>query len=320
MRAVVTGGAGFIGSTLVDRLAARGDDVLIIDDLSTGSTDNLADARAAGSGTVELAVADIGETGTAELVAGHRPDVVFHLAAQTDVRLSVDAPVSDARTNVIGMLRVLDGAHAGGARKVVFASSGGTIYGEADPALLPFDEDTPQRPLSPYGVAKLAGGLYLDVYRALHGLAGTTLALANVYGPRQDPQGEAGVVAIFAGRLLSGQPCTVFGTGEQTRDFVYVDDVTDALLTAAERADGQLLNIGTGVEISVNDLYRTMAGMVGGPNDPVRGSARPGELDRSALDPTRAASELGWRPVTGLDDGLRATLDWFSDRRDRADH
>ena len=319
MRAVVTGGAGFIGSALVDRLVARGDDVLIIDDLSTGSTDNLADARAAGSGTMELAVADIGETGTAELVAGHRPDVVFHLAAQTDVRLSVDAPVSDARTNVIGMLRVLDGAHAGGARKVVFASSGGTIYGEADPALLPFDEDTPQRPLSPYGVAKLAGGLYLDVYRALHGLAGTTLALANVYGPRQDPQGEAGVVAIFAGRLLSGQPCTVFGTGEQTRDFVYVDDVTDALLTAAERADGQLLNIGTGVEISVNDLYRTMAGMVGGPNDPVRGSARPGELDRSALDPTRAASELGWRPVTGLDDGLRATLDWFSDRRDRAD-
>ena len=319
MRAVVTGGAGFIGSALVDRLVARGDDVLIIDDLSTGSTDNLADARAAGSGTMELAVADIGEAGTAELVAGHRPDVVFHLAAQTDVRLSVDAPVSDARTNVIGMLRVLDGAHAGGARKVVFASSGGTIYGEADPALLPFDEDTPQRPLSPYGVAKLAGGLYLDVYRALHGLAGTTLALANVYGPRQDPQGEAGVVAIFAGRLLSGQPCTVFGTGEQTRDFVYVDDVTDALLTAAERADGQLLNIGTGVEISVNDLYRTMAGMVGGPNDPVRGSARPGELDRSALDPTRAASELGWRPVTGLDDGLRATLDWFSDRRDRAD-
>ena len=319
MRAVVTGGAGFIGSALVDRLVARGDDVLIIDDLSTGSTDNLADARAAGSGTMELAVDDIGEAGTAELVAGHRPDVVFHLAAQADVRLSVDAPVSDARTNVIGMLRVLDGAHAGGARKVVFASSGGTIYGEADPALLPFDEDTPPRPLSPYGVAKLAGGLYLDVYRALHGLAGTTLALANVYGPRQDPQGEAGVVAIFAGRLLSGQPCTVFGTGEQTRDFVYVDDVTDALLTAAERADGQLLNIGTGVEISVNDLYRTMAGMVGGPNDPVRGSARPGELDRSALDPTRAASELGWRPVTGLDDGLRATLDWFSDRRDRAD-
>ena len=314
MRAVVTGGAGFIGSALVDRLVARGDDVLIIDDLSTGSADNLADARAGRSGTVELAVADIGETGAAELVAGHRPDVVFHLAAQADVRLSVDAPVSDARTNVIGLLRVLDGALVGGARKVVFASSGGTIYGEADPALLPFDEDTPQRPLSPYGVAKLAGGLYLDVYGALHGLAGTTLALANVYGPRQDPHGEAGVVAIFAGRLLSGQPCTVFGTGEQTRDFVYVDDVADALLAAVERADGQLLNIGTGIETSVNDLYRMMAAMGGGPDDPVRSSARLGELDRSALDPTRAASELGWRPVTSLDDGLQATLDWFSDR------
>ena len=314
MRAVVTGGAGFIGSTLVDRLVARGDDVLIIDDLSTGSADNLADARAGGSGTVELAVADIGETGAAELVAGHRPDVVFHLAAQADVRLSVDAPVSDARTNVIGLLRVLDGALVGGARKVVFASSGGTIYGEADPALLPFDEDTPQRPLSPYGVAKLAGGLYLDVYGALHGLAGTTLALANVYGPRQDPNGEAGVVAIFAGRLLSGRPCTVFGTGEQIRDFVFVDDVADALLAAAERADGQLLNIGTGVGTSVNDLYRTMAAIVGGPDDPERGSARPGELDRSVLDATRAAGELGWRPVTDLDDGLLATLDWFSDR------
>ena len=314
MRAVVTGGAGFIGSTLVDRLVARGDDVLIIDDLSTGSADNLADARAGGSGTVELAVADIGETGAAELVAGHRPDVVFHLAAQADVRLSVDAPVADARTNVIGLLRVLDGALAGGARKVVFASSGGTIYGEADPALLPFDEDTPQRPLSPYGVAKLAGGLYLDVYGALHGLAGTTLALANVYGPRQDPNGEAGVVAIFAGRLLSGRPCIVFGAGEQIRDFVYVADVADALLAAAERADGQLLNIGTGVGTSVNDLYRTMAAIVGGPDDPERGSARPGELDRSILDATRAAGELGWRPVTGLDDGLQATLDWFSDR------
>jgi len=314
VRAVVTGGAGFIGSTLVDRLVARGDDVLIIDDLSTGSADNLADARDGGSGTVELAVADIGETGAAELVAGHRPDVVFHLAAQADVRLSVDAPVADARTNVIGLLRVLDGALAGGARKVVFASSGGTIYGEADPALLPFDEDTPQRPLSPYGVAKLAGGLYLEVYGALHGLAGTTLALANVYGPRQDPNGEAGVVAIFAGLLLSGRPCTVFGTGEQIRDFVYVADVADSLLAAAERGDGQLLNIGTGVGTSVNYLYRRMAAIVGGPDDPERGSARPGELDRSVLDATRAAGELGWRPVTGLDDGLQATLDWFSDR------
>lgn len=311
MRVVVTGGAGFIGSALVDRLVFRGDDVLVIDDLSTGSLDNLAKARNEGSGTVELAVADIGETGTADLVAGYRPGVVFHLAAQVDVRLSVDDPVADARTNLIGFLRVLDGARAGGVRKVVFASSGGTIYGGADPTRLPFDEDTPMRPMSPYGVAKLAGGLYLDTYQALHGLAGTTLALANVYGPRQDPYGEAGVVAIFARRLLSGRSCTVFGTGEQTRDFVYVDDVVEALIVAAERADGQVLNIGTGVETSVNALYRAMAAATNGPDEPERGSARPGELDRSALDPTRAAAELDWRPTTELTDGLQMTLDWF---------
>lgn len=314
MRTVVTGGAGFIGSALVDRLVSRGDNVLVIDDLSSGSADNLAVARASGSGSVELAVADIGETGTSDLVAGHRPDVVYHLAAQADVRRSVDDPVADARTNVVGLLRVLEGTRACGTRKVVFTSSGGTIYGEADPALLPLDEDTPQRPISPYGAAKVAGSIYLDAYWALHGLIGTTLALGNVYGPRQDPHGEAGVVAIFSGRLLSGRPCTVFGTGDQTRDFVYVADVADALLLAAERADGCLLNIGTGIETSVNELYRVMAVVVGGPDEPERGPARQGELNRSALDPTRAASELGWRPVTRLEDGLKATLDWFSDR------
>jgi UDP-glucose 4-epimerase len=236
---------------------------------------------------------------------------VFHLAAQVDVRFSVDEPVADARTNLVGFLRVLEGARTGGASKVVFASSGGTIYGKADPTGLPFDEDTPMRPISPYGVAKLAGGFYLNAYQDLHGLAGTTLALANVYGPRQDPHGEAGVVAIFARRLLSGRPCTVFGTGEQTRDFVYVDDVVEALLVATDRADGQLLNIGSGVETSVNALYRKMAGIAGGPDEPERGSARPGELDRSALDPARAAKELDWRPTTGLTDGLQTTLDWF---------
>ena len=311
MRAVVTGGAGFIGSTLVDHLVSRGDDVLVIDNLSAGSLDNLSEARPGGSGIVELAVADIGEIGTVDLVADYRPGVVFHLAAQVDVRSSVDDPVADARTNVLGFLRVLDGARSGGARKVVFASSGGTIYGAADPKLLPLDEDTPMRPISPYGVAKMAGGLYLHAYQALHGLAGTTLAMGNVYGPRQDPYGEAGVVAIFASRLLSGRPCTVYGTGEQTRDFVYVDDVAHALLAAAEGADGQLLNIGTGVETSVNELYQLMAGEIDGPEEPQRGPARTGELDRSALDPTRAAQELDWRPTIGLTDGLRMTLDWF---------
>ncbi len=313
MRAVVTGGAGFIGSAVVDRLVAQGSDVLIIDDLSGGSEANLEEAYRSGPGTVHLTVADIGEVGTTEVVAAHRPDVVFHLAAQVDVNSSVEDPVADAHTNLIGLLRVLNGAQLAGTRKFVFTSSG-AIYGEVDPKLLPLQEDTARRPLSPYGVAKLAGVFYLEAYEALHGLAGTTLALANVYGPRQDPHGEAGVVAIFAERLLSGQPCTIYGDGEQTRDFVYVGDVAEAFLAAAERADGRLLNIGTGVETSVNHLYNSMAAAAGGPVEPVRGPERLGELKRSALSSTRAATELGWRFTTSLEEGLSTTLDWFANR------
>lgn len=313
MRAVVTGGAGFIGSAVVDRLVAQGSDVLIIDDLSGGSEANLEEAYRSGPGTVHLTVADIGEVGTTEVVAAHRPDVVFHLAAQVDVNSSVEDPVADAHTNLIGLLRVLNGAQLAGTRKFVFTSSG-AIYGEVDPKLLPLQEDTARRPLSPYGVAKLAGVFYLEAYEALHGLAGTTLALANVYGPRQDPHGEAGVVAIFAERLLSGQPCTIYGDGEQTRDFVYVGDVAEAFLAAAERADGQLLNIGTGVETSVNHLYNSMAAAAGGPGEPVREPERLGELKRSALSSTLAATELGWRFTTSLEEGLSTTLDWFANR------
>ena len=313
MRAVVTGGAGFIGSALVDRLVAQGSNVLIIDDLSGGSETNLEEAYCSGPGTVHLTVADIGEVGTTEVVAAHQPDVVFHLAAQVNVNSSVDDPVADAHTNLIGLLRVLNGARLAGTRKFVFTSSG-AIYGEVDPELLPLQEDTARRPLSPYGVAKLAGVFYLAAYEALHGLAGTTLALANVYGPRQDPHGEAGVVAIFAERLLSNQPCTIYGDGEQTRDFVYVGDVAEAFLAAAERADGQLLNIGTGIETSVNHLYDSMAAATGGPVEPVRGPERLGELKRSALSPTRAATELGWQYTTSLEEGLSTTLDWFANR------
>jgi len=313
VRAVVTGGAGFIGSALVDRLVAQGSNVLIIDDLSGGSETNLEEAYCSGPGTVHLTVADIGEVGTTEVVAAHQPDVVFHLAAQVNVNSSVDDPVADAHTNLIGLLRVLNGARLAGTRKFVFTSSG-AIYGEVDPELLPLQEDTARRPLSPYGVAKLAGVFYLEAYEALHGLAGTTLALANVYGPRQDPHGEAGVVAIFAERLLSGQPCTIYGDGEQTRDFVYVGDVAEAFLAAAERADGQLLNIGTGIETSVNHLYDSMAAATGGPVEPVRGPERLGELKRSALSPTRAATELGWQYTTSLEEGLSTTLDWFANR------
>ncbi|CAN5713178.1 UDP-glucose 4-epimerase [soil metagenome] len=314
MRALVTGGAGFIGSTLVDRLLAEGHAVDVVDDLSTGSLANLADARADRANEVTIHRLDIRDDAVVELMARRRPDVVFHLAAQADVRVSVTNPLLDAEVNVLGSLNVLEGARAAGAAKVVFASSGGTIYGDPDPRELPLRESHPQRPVSPYGVAKKAVGDYLHAYRELHQLEFCALALANVYGPRQDPHGEAGVVAIFAGRLLAGEPCTVFGDGEQTRDFVYVDDVVDAFVRAAERGSGLLANIGTGTETSVNDLYRTMAHAAGVTAPPEAAPARPGELARSSLDPGRAAIHLGWRPWTTLGSGTAAVLDFFRQR------
>jgi UDP-glucose 4-epimerase len=316
MKAVVTGGAGFIGSTLVDRLVGAGHDVVVIDDLSSGSLANLASAQAAPGGSVEVAEHDIRDPKTTSLIAEAAPEVVFHLAAQADVRVSVADPAFDAEVNVVGSLRVLEGARQGGARKVVFASSGGTIFGDPDPADLPVDERHPQHPLSPYGVAKKAAGDYLRAYQALHGLDYAALALANVYGPRQDPHGEAGVVAIFAGRLLASEPCTIFGTGEQTRDFVYVDDVVDAFVRAAadDSGGGLLANVGTGVETSVNELYAAMAAAAGFDQPADYAPARPGELDRSALDPGLAREKLGWSPRTSLDDGVARVLDWFRTR------
>ena len=229
MRAVVTGGAGFIGSTLVDRLLAEGHFVTVIDNLATGRLSNLEGARASGDrfSMVEL---DVRSSEIVETVAAAAPEVVFHLAAQADVRVSVERPVFDAEVNVIGGLNVIEAARAAGARKVVVASSGGTIYGDPAPEDLPVDEHHSQHPISPYGVAKKVIDDYLYAFRFLHGLNYTSLALANVYGPRQDPHGEAGVVAIFAGRLLSGEGCRIFGDGEQTRDFVYVNDVVDAFV------------------------------------------------------------------------------------------
>jgi UDP-glucose 4-epimerase len=312
VRTLVTGGAGFIGSTLVDRLLAEGHAVDVVDDLSAGSLANLAEARANPGYELTFHRLDVRSDGLVELMAHRRPEVAYHLAAQADVRVSVDRPVFDAEVNVIGTLNVLEGARAAGTRKVVFAASGGTLYGE--PKKLPVRETAAQRPLSPYGVSKKAALDYMAAYRELHGLEYTALALANVYGPRQDPHGEAGVVAIFAGLLLDGRPCTVFGDGEQTRDFVYVDDVVDAFARAASRGDGLLVNIGTGTETSVNTLYATMADLAG-----VRGAAdhappRAGELARSALDPGRAAVQLGWRPWTTLDVGTGAVLRWFRAR------
>lgn len=311
MKVLVTGGAGFIGSNLVDRLLAEGHDVDVIDDLSSGKLANLHEARASAEGRVSFHQIDIRDAAVSDLVERRQPEVVFHLAAQIDVRVSVARPGLDAAVNILGTINVLEGARRAGTRKVVFASSGGTIYGEVDPSDLPVSESHPQRPVSPYGVAKKAAADYLHAYRELHQIEYTALALANVYGPRQDPHGEAGVVAIFSGRLLAGAPCTVFGTGDQTRDYVYVDDVVDAFVRAAERGTGLLCNIGTGVETSVLDLYRTMAANAGVDSEPEFAPARTGELERSALDAGRAGLHLGWKPFTDLVVGTAATLDWF---------
>ena len=311
MRALVTGGAGFIGSTLVDRLLAEGHHVDVVDDLSTGNLANLAEARAGRDHEMSFHQLDIRDSAVIDLLARRRPEVIFHLAAQADVRVSVARPVHDAQINILGSLNILEGARAGGTRKVVFASSGGTIYGEPAPADLPVKESHPQQPLSPYGVAKKVVTDYLHVYRELHAIEFTSLAMANIYGPRQDPHGEAGVVAIFAGLLLQGKPCTIFGDGEQTRDFVYVDDAVDAFVRAADRGSGLLCNIGTGVETSVNELYQTMAASAGVTTPATHAPERPGELARSALDRSRAGLHLGWEPWTDLRTGVDEVLRWF---------
>lgn len=312
MRVLVTGGAGFIGSTLVDRLLAEGHEVDVIDDLSTGSLTNLADARATPDHKFTLHRIDIRDAAVVDVIERRAPEVVFHLAAQVDVRVSVADPVHDAMVNVIGSLNVLEGARKAGSRKVVFASSGGTIYGEPD--TIPVTESHTQRPISPYGVAKKVVSDYLFAYRELYDLEFTSLALANVYGPRQDPHGEAGVVAIFAGRLLEGETCRIYGDGEATRDYVYVDDVVDAFVRAADKGSGLVLNIGTGVETSVNDLYATMAQVANVDRAAELAPARDGELARSALDAGRAGIHLGWKPWTELPVGTTAVLDYFRNK------
>jgi UDP-glucose 4-epimerase len=308
---LVTGGAGFIGSTLVDRLLAEGHDVDVVDDLSTGSLANLTEARAAKGVEFTFHRIDIRTPEVAELIARRKPEVVFHLAAQMDVRVSVARPVFDAETNIIGSLQVLEGARQAGARKVVFASSGGTIYGDPDAESLPVRETHPQQPLSPYGVAKKAVGDYLVAYRQLHDLEFTALALANIYGPRQNPHGEAGVVAIFVQRLVAGEPCTIYGDGSSTRDYTFVDDVVDAFARSIDAGDGLLLNVGTGVETGIRRLYDAVAHAVGSDAEPVYAAERPGELYRSCLDPGRARVHLGWRPWTTLEQGIGATVSSF---------
>lgn len=314
MRTLVTGGAGFIGSTLVDRLLAEGHEVDVVDDLSTGSLVNLADARATAGRALTIHQLDIRLPELADLVVRRRPQVVFHLAAQADVRVSVEQPSLDAEVNIIGSINVLEGARAAGTERVVFAASGGTLYGDPADDALPLRESEPHRPLSPYGVSKKAVLDYMVAYRELHALEFAAVALANVYGPRQDPHGEAGVVAIFADRLLGGTPVTIYGDGEQTRDFVFVDDVVDALVRAATKGGGLICNIGTGRETSVNELYGVMAAAAGVDEPPLYAPLRPGELLRNVLDVERASIQLGWQPWTDLPTGTAAVLEFVRSR------
>ncbi|HET9076277.1 MAG TPA: NAD-dependent epimerase/dehydratase family protein [Acidimicrobiales bacterium] len=313
MRALVTGGAGFIGSNLVDRLLAEGHEVDVVDDLSTGSLANLADARRSPDGHLTFHQFDVRSPAVGELMQRRPPQVVFHLAAAPGAATFAGDPLADADVDVMGSLRVLDAARSCGAAKVVFASSA-AVYGPVGAGDLPVRETQPQRPLTPHGVAKKMVAEYLLAYRELHSLEFTALALGHVYGPRQLPRGDDHVVAAFARRLAAGQPCTVTGAGRQTRDFVYVDDVVDAFARAAERGGGLVLNVATGVETSIGDLYRTMADRAGVDRPAVQGPARPDETARSCLDPGRAAIHLGWKPWTTVEEGTAAVLGWWAAR------
>jgi UDP-glucose 4-epimerase len=308
MKAMVTGGAGFIGSNLVDALLARGDAVTVVDDLSTGRRQNLVSALAGGADLVE---ADIRDAGALTALARQvEPEVIFHLAAQIDVRRSVAEPAFDAGINVGGTANVLDAARAAGVPRLVFTSTGGAVYGEGDGQELPLGESAPIAPMAPYGQSKFAGEGYLALYRRLYGLSAVALRLGNVYGPRQDPLGEAGVIGIFCGLLLEGGRPTVFGDGTQTRDYIYVDDVVAALLAAAASDAPGPINVGTGIETDVLELIERLGALRDGDGfEPEFAPARTGEVQRIAVDPARAERELGWRPQVGLADGLRLTLD-----------
>jgi len=307
MKALVTGGAGFIGSNLVDALLARGDEVTVVDDLSTGRRENLADALANGATLVEADIRDRGAM--EELGSRERPEVVFHLAAQIDVRKSVADPAWDASINVGGTANVLEAARVAEARRVVFSSTGGAIYGEGEGQQLPLVEDAPLAPEAPYGQSKFAAEGYLSLYERLYGLSGVSLRLGNVYGPRQDPLGEAGVIAIFCGRLRDGSRPTVFGDGKQTRDYIYVGDVVAAALAAAESEATGAINVGTGIETDVLELIRQLRELSGAAGfEPELAPPRTGEVQRISIDPGRAARELSWRAAMGLEEGLRTTL------------
>lgn len=313
MRALVSGGAGFIGSHLVDALVGRGDRVLVLDDLSSGRRGNLAGALKKGAALAEGDLAD--RDFVRAQVEDFAPDRAFHLAAQVDVRKSVADPAFDARINLLGTINLLEALRGeAAAAPVVFASTGGAIYGEGDGRDLPLAEAAEAAPEAPYGASKLAGEQYLALYRRIYEQPTVSMRFANVYGPRQDPHGEAGVVAIFCGLLREGRPLRVFGDGMQTRDYVYVGDVVTALIAADERLGAGAtpagpFNVGTGVETTVLDLVQRLGRIAGTGADVEHAPARLGEVARISIDPDAAARELGWEPATSLDAGLRATYE-----------
>jgi UDP-glucose 4-epimerase len=305
MKTLVTGGAGFIGSNLVDALVARGDQVAVIDDISTGRRENLEQALAQGAELIELDIRDA--QAVAAAVERTRPEVIFHLAAQIDVRKSVADPANDLRVNVEGTINVLSAAQASGVRRLVNTSTGGAIYGEAQ--IIPAPEEHPVAPEAPYGLSKFCAENYCALFTRLHGLSTVSLRYGNVYGPRQDPLGEAGVVAIFCGKLLQGGRPTIYGDGTQTRDYVYVGDVVDANLRAGDAEVTGSYNVGRGVETSVLDIVHALAAHSSNGFEADHAPARTGEVQHIALDTSRTRAELGWEAQVDLDQGLARTLD-----------
>ena len=307
---LVTGGAGFIGSTLVDRLLAEGRRVVAVDDLSTGALGNLDEARAHGDGRFEFQRADVVRGGLDAVVERHRPEVVVHLAARSDGRASVEDPVGDAMVNVVGTINVLEACRRHGVGKVVYAMSGGGVATDEDEWRLPLDEDADLLALTPHEAGQHAAEGYLRAYEQMYGLRWTSLVMTDVYGPRQGRAGEGGVVSRFAGAMLEGRPVTIHGDGTATRDLVYVDDVVHALALAMERGDGERFMIGTGQRTQVARLFAALAAATDYRRDPVQADRRPGDAAHVAVDPSFAAEALGWKPWTTLEEGLASTLRW----------
>lgn len=302
MKILVTGGAGFIGSNIVDAYLAAGHEVFVLDDLSSGFVENL-------SPKANFFQMDVRDPKIEKIFEEHRFDVVNHLAAQMDVRKSVADPVFDATVNVVGTLNVMENCLKYGVGKVIFSSTGGAIYGEQD--YFPADEKHPTRPLSPYGIAKLAVEKYLFYYNAVHGIRYVVLRYANVFGPRQNPHGEAGVVAIFTSKLLKGEEPVINGDGKQTRDYTFVGDVVRANVLALDYDKSDIFNIGTGKETDVNVLFRKLRDAVGSKAEEKHGPAKAGEQLRSVIDYSKARKTLGWEPKVGLDEGIDLTVKFF---------